>query len=170
MSLIRAIGGLINNTAFKVARLDASTHAWQVIKNEHHEIHGGSHYLIENVQDLSMNNVFDMQFVTPNSNKWTHFTFILSSESELEWMIYEDATILVTGSAITAFNSHRNVAKVTGNLIYGHVNANLAAANADTDVSGALELSHGILGAGKDAGLVDRSKELVLKKNDYLLF
>lgn len=73
MSLIRTIGGLINDTVARVARLDASTHVLKFIDYVHSEIHGGSHYYIEGVQDLSLNNVFDMQFITPNSSKWSHY-------------------------------------------------------------------------------------------------
>ena len=42
---------------------------------------------------------------------------------------------------------------------------NLAAANADTNVSGAVLLGSGIAGAGKDAGSASRDRELVMKQN-----
>jgi hypothetical protein len=45
------------------------------------------------------------------------------------------------------------------------VQANLAAANADTAVGGAVLISSGISGAGKDAGGASRQNELIMKQN-----
>ena len=48
--------------------------------------------------------------------------------------------------------------------------ANLAGANGDVDISGALLIESGIAGAGRDAGFSDRGSELVLKQNElYVL-
>jgi len=45
------------------------------------------------------------------------------------------------------------------------VQVDLAAANADTDVSGGTLLASGISGVGKKAGFAERENELVLKQN-----
>ena len=45
------------------------------------------------------------------------------------------------------------------------VHANLAAANADTDVSGGILLANGVAGSGKDSGVDSRDNEVELKQN-----
>ena len=47
---------------YRHIRVDGSTETIQVIDYEHHEIHGGSHYFLSGVNDLSINEVYDVQF------------------------------------------------------------------------------------------------------------
>jgi len=157
--------GFINSTQAVPLRVDASTHSIQTLTYEHHEIHSGSHYYIEDVADLSLNNVYDMQWVTPNTTKWSHFIFELNCESETEWMIYEGAVITNAGSAVVAINNNRNSTNTSVNTITSQLNTSLANANLDTSVLAATEIAHGIVGAGKDSGSVTRSDELILKQN-----
>jgi hypothetical protein len=151
-------------TLFRKSR-DRSTNALNTIDYAHHEVHAGSHYLIEDVVDLATNNVYDMQFTTPDTAKWTHFTFELNCESETEWMIYEGATILLAGTAITPINNNRNSDKTSGNTIAGISNTTLVNANLDTAVAGATMLAHGIVGAKQNGGIISRENEIVLKQN-----
>lgn len=145
--------------------VDASTAALMTVDYEHHEIHSGSHYFIQDVQDLAINAVIDVQFTTPNTAKWSHFVFRLECESETEWYIYEGATISAAGSSVTPINNNRNSSNTSGNTIAIQSNSSLANANADTDVSGATELAHGIIGAGRDSGIRGRAQEIILKQN-----
>jgi hypothetical protein len=139
--------------------------ALNVISYEHHEIHAESHYFIEDVADLALNNVFDVQWTTPNTTKWEHFTFELNCESETMWYIYEGAVVNVAGTALTAINNNRNSSNTSDATIKSIQNTSLALANADTDVSGALELAHGIIGAGRSGGITIRDREIILKQN-----
>ena len=166
MSLIKAIGGKISDTTAKIARLDASTHSWQIVDYEHHEIHSGSHFELCEVVDLAINNVFDLQFTTPNTTKWTHFIFQISSESETEYYIYENVVINTAGTTETPLNNNRNSINTSVNTLASHLNTSLANANADTDVSGAITYEHQIIGAGRSSqGSNTRSREIVLKQN-----
>lgn len=162
---VAGIYARISDSLVKPVALDAATHALEIIDYNHHEIHAGSHYFIQDVEDLPINNVFDMQWTTPDTTKWSHFTFTLATEGETSWYIYEGATISTAGTAITPRNNNRNVADNSTQVIAGILNTSLANANADTAVGAATELAHGILGAGKTGGAEDRSLEIILKQN-----
>jgi len=146
--------------------VDGSTNSLQTIDYAHHEVHSGSHYFIDEVADLSINNVYDMQFTTPDTTKWGHFIFTLSVQSETEWMIYEDAVITNAGIAVPCYNNNRNSVNTCGMVITSHLNTNLAGANADTDVTGATLIRHGKIGSGRgNAATDERGNETILKQN-----
>lgn len=147
------------------AEVDDSTHTLQTITYEHHEIHSGSHYYIEDVQALSLNNVLDVQFTTTDTTKWAHFLFLINCESEIEWYIYEGATINTAGATLTPHNNNRNSANTSDMTIANILNSNISNANADTPIAGALEIAHGAVGSGKDSGIIGRDKEIILKQN-----
>jgi hypothetical protein len=168
---------VVKNDGFKLqgakygpAGIDGSTNTLQTIPYEHHEIHSGSHYFISGVTDLSINNVFDMQFTTPDTTKWAHLVFLLSVESETEWYIYEGATINVAGTTVTPRNNDRNSSNVSGMTVAGITNTSVGNADADTATAGATEIAHGIIGAGKDGGVIGREKEIILKQNTVYCF
>lgn len=148
------------------AEVDNSTHSLQIIDYEHHEIHSGSHYFVVGVQDLSINNVLDFTLQTPDTTKWTHLNWKMTTESETAWYVYETAVVTTAlANAITPYNNNRNSANTSVNVLKYEVQSNLTAANADTDVSAATLLESGISGAGKDVGNSTRSNELILKQN-----
>jgi len=163
-----------NNTQLKTtiydedgypASVDDSTETLQIIQYEHHEIHSGSHYLIDDVVDLAINNVMDIRITTPDTTKWGHFTLAIECESETEWFIYEDVAITTVGTAKTPINNNRNSLNASGLAFDMITNGSLTDANADTDLTGATELRHNITGAGKNAGVTARNNEKILKQN-----
>jgi len=170
MSLIKTLTGLINNTDTRVARIDPSTNSLQTIEYEHHEIHSGSHFFISDVADIAINTVFDIQFTTPNTTEWVHFTFKLDCEAETEWYIYENVTIVTPGTGITPLNNNRNSAHASTATVASISNTSVANANADTTVAAATVLMHGIIGAGRSGGDDQRSREIILKQNEDYCF
>jgi len=153
-------------------RLDKSTNSLQIVDYEHHEIHSGSHFFIVSYADLSINQVLDFTFLTPNSTKWVHWLFLLSTKSETNWLVYESAVATnALANAVTILNSNRNkTATTSDSTLKFEVQANLVAANADTDVTGATLLLSGISGDGRDSGQYDRGHELILKQNTLYCF
>lgn len=149
---------------------DASTHTAQTISYEHHEIHAGSHYFIEDVADIAINAVFDIQWTTPDTAQWAHFIFVLQCESETEWYIYEGATINTPGTAITPINNNRNSTNTSNATIASIANTSVANANADTATAAATEIAHGIIGAGRNGGVDSRAREIILKQNTIYCF
>ncbi|WP_298752981.1 hypothetical protein [uncultured Arcobacter sp.] len=151
--------------------VDDSTESLQVIDYPHHEIHSGSHYFIQSYTDLSINNVFDIQFTTPNTTKWIHMLYDINSESETAWFIYEGATATVPGTSVTPLNNNRNSINTSAVTAATQQNTSLTNANSDTDVSGATLLASGILGAGRQVGgTAGRDDEIVLKQNTTYCF
>jgi len=156
---------LNNGTRDVHAKGDASTHGILAIDHNEHETHEGKHYFIEDVQDIAINNVLDIQWTTPNTTEWAHFTFELKCEAETEWFIYEGVNIILAGTAMTAINNNRNSANTSSATIASISNTSVANANLDTAVAGATELAHGIVGAGQVGGVTLRDREIILKQN-----
>ena len=150
--------------------LDDSTNALLTIDYEHHEIHEGDHYFIEDVSDLAINNVLDVQWTTPNTTQYAHFIFELNCESETEWYIYEGASIVLAGTALTPRNNNRNSTNTSNATVASIANTSVANANIDTPVAAATEIAHGIVGAGKDGGVIGRVNEIMLKSNTIYCF
>lgn len=102
--------GLISDAVSRIARLDASTHAIEVIDYPHHEIHSGSHFFIKLFEDLTNAEVYKMVFVTPNTGEWGHLFFDYWHEKELEFTITEGIATEADGTPVTVFNNNRNSA------------------------------------------------------------
>jgi len=149
---------------------DDSTHALVAIDEEHNEIHEGDRYFIEDVVALALNAVFDMQWTTDDILEWDHFTFELNCEAETEWFIYEGATVETPGTAVTPRNNNRNYPDAANSTVRTIENSSVANANLDTAVVGATELAHGIVGAGRNGGVIARGREIVLKQNTTYCF
>lgn len=167
MSIWRLLRAAYNSTPDSAfVRIDASTSSLQVIDYEHHEIHGESHYFAIGVQDLSINQVLDFTWLMPNTTAWAHWTWMISTESETAWYVYEGATATnALANSITPRNNNRNSSNTSGTTMLYEVQADLATANADTDVSGATLLESGISGSGKDVGNASRQNEIIMKQN-----
>lgn len=155
-----------NNYVSGISGIDASTESINVIDYERHEIHAGQHYFLCGVEDLSINQVLDFTFQTPDTTKWIHLNWEISPESEVAWYVYEDAVATnALANTIIPRNNNRNSLNTSGAVLKYEVQANLATANADTNVTGATLLENGIVGSGKVAGDNTRAKELILKQN-----
>ena len=155
-----------SSSVVRPVRMDLTTHVLTGITYEHHEIHAGSHYFVTGYQDLAINNVLDFTWLMPNTTKWIHWSWKISTESETNWFVYEDAVATnPLANAVTPFNNNRNSANTSGTTMRYELHGNLAAANADTNVGGATLLESGISGAGKDAGDEKRNRELIMKQN-----
>lgn len=168
MSLLRLIAARYGAGAGETddVRVDASTGSLMCITYEHHEIHSGSHYFVGGYQDLTINQVLDFTWMMPDTAKWTHWVWKIDTEAETLWQVYEAAVETnPLANLITPPNSNRNSANVSGTTMRFELQANLAAANADTNVVGATLLDFGVSGAKKSAGNESRQDEIVLKQN-----
>ncbi len=150
--------------------IDEVSRAIVIISFTEHKLHEGEAFSYVDEVDLAINNVRDIQITTPNTTEWAHFTFHISTESETEWYLYENVTINVAGVGIVEQNANRNSGHAATTTLATIDNNNLANANADTAVAGAVEIYHGTSGAGKDAGEHDHEHELILAQNeDYTI-
>ena len=147
-------------------RTDVSTHSLQTMDYEHHEIHGGSHYFVISYIDMAINNVLQFTWQMPDTTKWIHWRWQISTESETLWQVYEGATINnALANTITPKNNNRNSANTSDTEMKYELHANLAAADTDVTINSNNLIESGISGAGRDAGAESRSDELVLKQN-----
>lgn len=147
-------------------RMDGATYTLQTIEYEHHEIHAGSHFFVVGHQTLSINNVLDLTFKTPNTTSWIHWIWKIDTGGETNWLVYENAVATnALTTSVTVFNNDRNSAKTSGTTLLYELQSNLAAANTDTDVTTATLLESGISGGGRTAGSDRRDSEIILKQN-----
>lgn len=149
---------------------DQVTAATIFVDYEHHELHEGDHYFVQDYVDLPISNVFDLQFTTANTSKWTHFIFGLDCEAETLWYIYEGVTITTPGTAVTPVNNNRNSTNTSGNTVASILNTSVSNANSDTAVAGATLLAQGIIGALRNGGATERAREIILKQNTAYAF
>lgn len=99
-------------------RLDAVTSSWQTVSYPHHKIHDGSHFYIEGHVELDDTETLYVKLVTPDTTKWAHFTWDISSSGICATTFDEDATGGMTGGAgITPLNNDRNSATASGLVI-----------------------------------------------------
>jgi len=146
--------------------MDPVTGAVMTVMYEHHEIHEGDHYFVRGYQDLAINNVLDFTLLTPNTAKWLHWTWQIETESETNWIVYENAIATnPLANIITPNNSNRNSINTSGAVMKYELQASLAAANADTNIGGATLLESGISGQLRTAGQANRSNEMILNQN-----
>jgi hypothetical protein len=161
--------GRVSDSLFLPLKVDPSTQSLQIIDYEHHEIHSGSHYFVSGYQDLAQNNVLDFTWLMPNTTKWIHWTFEIDVEDETQWSVYEGAVATnPLANAITPLNSNRNSANTSATTMKYEVQANLAAANADTAVGAATLLMSGLAGSKTSStavGAASRGQELIMKQN-----
>ena len=148
----------------KPMRIDSATNTIQTIEYEHHEIHAGSHFFIKSYQTLSINQVLDFTWLMPDTTKWIHWNFKIDTEAQTNWLVYENAAVVNALTAITPLNSDRNSLTASVTTMKYKVQANLAGANTDTNVTGATLILSGIVGAGREAGQYQRVNEIILKK------
>ena len=154
---------------FRTIRIDPSTHAIQTIEYEHAEVHGGSHYNVHSFVDVvGVDDVLDFTWQMPNTTKEIHWLWQIYTEKALAWYVYMDA-VATNGLAntITPINSDHNhiVDKPSVTVMKYELQADLAAANADTDVTTATVIASGKLGDNKSGGAAGRGYESILKRN-----
>lgn len=103
----------INATESRVPRLDSATHVWSTIDYEHHEIHGGSHYIVASFTNLAAAGTVNFCATTTDSSLWTHFLWEIQSTNETQLKLFEGAGYGTDGTVITPLNSDRNSTKIS---------------------------------------------------------
>lgn len=168
---VRAIVGKTSDTTYQVARLDPSTHAFEMLTHEIAEINDGRMYEVHSVRDQTVNHVWDIQMTAPAIGREIHLMKMFEVEAETEWYFYENVNIILAGTAVTPINRNRNSINVSDLIVATITNTSVANANADTAVAGATVLDNGILGAGKKVGgdFWGNHKWILKKGEDYCL-
>ncbi len=107
--------GRVDDDTIKGARLDAATEGIITIGYEHHEIHSGSHYYIEGTATLGNTDTLYAKLVTPNTDKWSHFVWNISSNGVLTTNFYEIPTGgMANGNRAVIHSNNRNTNSWSG--------------------------------------------------------
>ena len=109
MSYFKGIYGTYDGTNFEPVRIDASTHSLSTVSYEHHEIHGNSHYFIQDFEtDFDSSEVLNFVFTTNDSAKWVHLVFAYECTGLCQVDIYEGATVTAnTGALVIQHGNNR---------------------------------------------------------------
>jgi hypothetical protein len=141
--------------------LDPATNATNTVQYEHHEIHAGDHY---NYCDYALSQAADddIEFVltTPDTAKWIHLLFEVQSSEGATIELYEGASGISGGTAITPRNNNRNSTKTSGVTLVK---------DPTSITSDGVRASGFVAGGTRDAGINNREKEFVLKQNETYL-
>jgi hypothetical protein len=86
----RAIAGTYDGTNFDDIRIDGVTNTLQAIDYEHHEVHAGSAFTVADTVVADTTTVKWM-IVTPDSTKYSHLIFTLTSTGEATFLVTEGA-------------------------------------------------------------------------------
>lgn len=149
-----------------VTEIDAVTNSLMTVAYEHHEIHSGNHYLIQKAETIGSGDSICFVVKTPNTTKWAHFLFSVSSSAQASLHVMENYGSAV-GDTLTAVNNNRNSDNVSG-LVFEVNPTSPSLVSADT-------LAVHFLGSGTNpsqarTGSGTRSEELLLKQDTKYLF
>lgn len=147
--------------------IDEHTMAITNIMHEHHEIHEGNHYFICGFETLASDALADFVVQTPDTTTAVHMVFGVHSTSRLEFYLYESVDAGSDGSAVTPFNNNRNSTNTSSLVVSKNPTINSLGTLLYSQSKGLA----GATPAGADsAGIVDRLKEILLKRNTKYLF
>lgn len=153
----------IVDSAGRVAKIDPATYSLHAISYEHHEIHAGSSFTTSYKVNTGNGGIINLLVVTPDTTKWSHFTYEIDGELETDIILYEGATASNNGTPVAVFNRDRNSLTAATTLVF---DTPTVAGGAEGTV---LRTWH--FGSNRSYGGGDRgTHELILKQNTkYLL-
>ncbi len=154
-----------NNQILMAEVVDTATGALEVIDYAHHEVHSGSHYFIEGFTTLGEAETLYVKLVTPDTGKWAHLTWEISSNGILEAYLYEGVSGgMAGGSGVTPINNNRNSTKTSGLTV---TNGVAVASDLGTTIS---QTKMGGTGFKTNiGGSTIRTNEIILKQNTTYL-
>ena len=158
-----------NGTREREIGMDEITRVLTTIDYPHHEIHSGSHFYITGHTTLGNNagvdDILRVKLVTPDTGKWAHFQWAISSTGTLEATLHEAAAGGMTGGGpVTPLNNNRNSPNTSGVVITSGV---IAPTTAGTLIDNAKWGASGFkveIGGGSG-----RDDEIILKQNTIYL-
>ncbi len=149
-----------------ISNIDVTTNSLITIDHSHHQTHLGQHFYLEGYAALEDGpGIYRVKLVTPDTTKWAHFQWSISSSGILATTLHEGASGgMGSGSPVVVLNSNRNSSVTSGLTIESGVDAANTAgtliSNAKWGANGFKESIGG--GASKD-------DEIVLKQNTIYL-
>jgi len=158
--------GRVDNDTVVPINLDSSTQDIQIVEHEHAEIHGGDHYFFENFATVDSAASIGFCVQTPNTAKWTHLTWEIQSQGQIQFEIYENANLTYDGTDLTSYNNDRNSTN-TSNWVNFEQDCTVNSVGTKLGqalIGNASNPNRGLPGGGQ------RNKEIILKQNEDYLF
>ena len=160
--LFNLLRGKISDTVSRPVRVDSATHVLETIEYEHHEIHSGSSFTVSDTVACSTTTVLWL-ITTPNSTKYAHMIFNLSSTGEATFLVTEGAD-RTTGAALDEMNRNRvgTPTVATTTVLRG------ATGGSTNGATTLLNIRNGITNVGGkniEGGALRSSNEWILKPN-----
>jgi len=151
---IHGVDQLGNNITIAV---DNATDALIMIQETHSQIHEGDMFSYCNTTDIANSGNFTILFVTPNNGLGTHIVFVVETEAEAGFQIWESANVSANGTMdMHIVNRNRTSANLSAVMIY----------NTPTLNSLGSMICDKHWGTGKGVGGEDRAaEEWLLKPN-----
>lgn len=147
-------------------KLDSSTSAISTVDYAHHEIHGGSAFLVVYSALANDTALIEVRFATPDTTKWAHMTIIVESAIASTIQLWEGTTKTHNASnAIVPLNRNRNSSTASGLTVCHTPTGTESGTAALTEYVGAASVS-GRVTAG---GSANSRAEFVLKQNTAYL-
>ncbi len=144
---------LFNSNGLEL-KIDSTTGAACNVDYAHCEIHSGDHFFLGDWVDLGNGATYDILLVVPDVTKWGHNLFIIASELEANFTLYEDTEVSDNGTALSMFDRNRNTANTPGLTFY----------HTPTVTSVGTILERGKMGSAKRAGGEIRGSNEIMKK------
>jgi hypothetical protein len=153
--------GLTGDTTYQTPRLDATTHAIEIIDYAHHEVHAGSSFYYHDVIALGNGAIQYYLITTPNTTSWAHFGCEVDYCDAAGITEIFEAGDRVGTTAQTVFNRDRNSLTAATVTVHKDISAGT------TD---GTKIFYKRIGAGKaSGGNVGTAEERILKQNTKYL-
>ena len=144
---------------------DSLTGASTIVSYEHHEIHGGSHYVTTDYDtDVDILGPKYWHIITADSTKQVHLIVNFYADGAGVWELYENPTTTGNGTGLAEINSNRTSASTaTAQVFY---DATLGTAGT---LLWKVYLGELVNPANNTGGSGGRGHEFVLKENEQYL-
>lgn len=156
-------GNLITGIDYVAGKsgIDASTETLQSTDYEHHEIHEGKHFnMCDYDLDAANAEIIDFVMTTPDTLEEPHLTFKIAASLGATLEVYEGATGISGGTAVTPINNNRRSS-----------NASIVSLLQDPTISlEGTRIAGFLAGGSRVAGFSTRDKEDILDRNISYLF
>jgi len=141
---------------------DGVTDSTQVISHEHHEIHNGDHFNVCNYQlGNAVDATIEFVFITDSSKNQYHLTFDVYSNLGALIDVYVNTSGVIEGTPITIYNNNTSSSNASGATF-------IKDPTSITDDG--IKVQGFLAGAGRNAGIAKREREVILSPNSTYLF
>ncbi len=151
-----------------IQRQDENTRALITVSHAINQINVGNHFYNEKFVDVPADDVLDIRFITPNSDKRLYWIIDYNTEAEFHMTFYENISIVVPGTDLDKINNNRNSLISSGLIAFDYIiNTTVTLADDDTGITNATIIGTGATGSGRSqaGSAFGEGGELVLKEN-----